>query len=106
MATDVHGFTPIKINASASCRLRLGRSAVGGEVVVVGAGVLGVGEAVLAMGFALDFGGRKNELVGVGSRVNGEGLAFHFVQVAEGYGFVERGFSGSDGAGLEFLELV
>ena len=50
---------------------------------MVGAGVLGVGAAVLAMGFALDFLGRKNELVGLGSCVNDEGLAFHFVEVAE-----------------------
>src|ERR1700722_13350505 len=91
-----------KTTATSSCRLRL----VSGEVVVVGAGVLGVGEAVLAVGFAVDFGGRKNELGGVGSRVNDEGLAFHFVQVAQGYGFVERGFSSGDAVGLEFLELA
>jgi hypothetical protein len=69
---------------------------------VVSAGVLDVGEAVLAVGFLFDFGGRKNELVGV----HDGGLAFHFVQVAQGYGFVQRSLPGGYTFGLEFLELA
>jgi hypothetical protein len=79
---------------------------VSGEVVVVGAGVLGVGAAVLAVGFALDFGGRKNELGGLVVLRSVEGLGFHFVQVAQGYGFVEGQLAGRDAFGLELLELA
>ena len=77
----------------------------------MGTGVLGVGAVVLTVGPAFDFGGRKNELADAGPGGHYEGLAFHFVQVAEGYGlgssFVKGGgLAGGDAFCLEFLELA
>jgi hypothetical protein len=76
-----------------------------GNVVEEFFGVLGVGDAVLAVGFGFDFGGRKNELFGDWFGVLFVWFAFHFLEVALGYGGVELGLAGGSALGLEFLEL-